>query len=126
VASFLADPQHTAVLAVSTAEEMPVTETLELRMRVRQELDLDLAQVVVNAVVSHRFSAEDERKLRAALPSPASHAALSAAGWVRHQRSQIARLRRSLGGLPLVTLPFVFESALDLAGLERLSRELDR
>ena len=31
MASFLGDPRRTAVVAVSTAEEMPVTETLELR-----------------------------------------------------------------------------------------------
>ena len=35
VASFLGDPRRTAVVAVSTAEEMPVTETLELRTRLR-------------------------------------------------------------------------------------------
>ena len=68
----------------------------------------------------------NERTLRAAPPSPARHAALFAATWARHQRSQISTLRRGLHDVPLVTLPFVFESALDSAALERLSRELER
>ncbi len=126
VASFLSDARRTAVLAVSTAEEMPVAETLELRARLREQLGLDLSLVVVNAVVPHRFSGADERMLRAAPPSPARHAALFAATWARHQRSQISTLRRGLHDVPLVTLPFVFESALDAAALESLSRELER
>jgi anion-transporting ArsA/GET3 family ATPase len=126
VASFLSDARQTAVLAVSTAEEMPVAETLELRARLQKQLGLDLSLVVVNAVVPHRFSGADERTLRAAPPSPARHAALFAATWARHQRSQISTLRRGLHDVPLVTLPFVFESALDSAALESLSRELER
>jgi anion-transporting ArsA/GET3 family ATPase len=124
VASFLGDPLRTAVLAVSTAEEMPVSETLQLRSRVREALGLDIALVVVNAVVSHRFSLADEQTLRAAPPSPVRHAALFTAAWARRQRAQITRLRRGLEGVELVTLPFVFGSAVDLAALELLSREL--
>jgi anion-transporting ArsA/GET3 family ATPase len=126
VASFLADPQRTAVLAVSTAEEMPVAETLALRARLRDQLGLDLSLVVVNAVVPHRFSGADERTLRAAPPSPARHAALFAATWAHRQRTQISNLRGELEGVPLVTLPLVFESALDARALERLSWELVR
>jgi len=126
VASFLADPQRTAVVAVSTAEEIPVTETLELRTRLREQLGLDLSRVVVNAVVPHRFSSAEERTLRAAPPSPPRHAALFAATWARQQRRQISRLRRGLHDVSFVTLPLVFESALDSAALQQLSRDLER
>lgn len=125
IAGFLADPQRTAVLAVSSAEEIAVSETLELRAQLRDQLGLDLALIVVNAVVRHRFSEREERTLRAAPPSPARHAALFSATWARHQRMQIARLRRGVRDVELVSLPFVFESALDWAALEQLSRELD-
>jgi anion-transporting ArsA/GET3 family ATPase len=125
IASFLTDPQRTAVVAVSSAEEMPVTETLELRSQLREQLGLDLALNVVNAVVSHRFSARDERTLAAAPPSAARHAALYSATWARHQRTQIARLRRDMRDVGLLTLPFIFESSLDWAALELLSQELD-
>jgi|SRR5271166_3876782 len=125
VASFLGDPLRTAVLAVSTAEEMPVSETLQLRSRLREDLGLDLDLVVVNAIVPHRFSGSDERTLRAAPPSPARHAALFAAAWADHQRAQIARLRQGLEDVAIVTLPFVFQGAVDRAALEQFSRELD-
>jgi anion-transporting ArsA/GET3 family ATPase len=125
IAGFLGDPRRTAVLAVSTAEEMPVSETLELRGQVQKQLGIDLSLVVVNAVVRHRFSERDERALRATPPSPARRAALFSAAWTRHQRAQMARLRRGVRGVPLVRLPFVFGSALDRPALERLSRELE-
>jgi len=125
VASFLADPLRTAVLAVSTAEEMPVSETLQLRSQLREELGRDLVLVVVNAVVPHRFTDGHRRALRAAPPSPAQHAALFLANWARYQRAQIARLQRGLQGVALVKLPFMFQSALDPAALELLSRELE-
>jgi anion-transporting ArsA/GET3 family ATPase len=125
IAAFLADQRRTAVLAVSTAEEMPVSETLELREQVREQLGMDLSLVVVNAVLRHRFSEAEVRTLRSAPPSAARHAALFSAAWTRHQRTQIARLRRGLQGVALVTLPFVFDSALDPAALEQLSRELE-
>ncbi len=126
IASFLGDPARTAILAVSSAEEMAVSETLQLRSRLRDELGLDLSLAVVNAVVRRRFSGGEEGALRAAPRSPAQHAALFMATWARHQRAQIARLRRGIPGVALVTLPFVFGSALDRASLERLSQELER
>ena len=126
IARFLADPRQTAVLAVSTPEEMPVSETLVLREQLREGLGLDIALVVVNEVVAHRFTKREERTLRDAPASPARHAALFSAAWTRHQRGQIARLRRAAGGVPLVKLPFVFGSGLDAVALERLSWELER
>jgi hypothetical protein len=113
------------VVAVSTAEEMPVTETLELPGQLRAQLGLELELVVLNAVVPHRFSDRDRRTLLAAPPSPAQHAALFSATWARRQRTQITRLRRGLPDVALVTLPVVFQSALDRGALERLSRELE-
>jgi anion-transporting ArsA/GET3 family ATPase len=124
IASFLEDPSQTAVVAVSTAEEMPVTEALELRAQVREQVGLDLALVVVNAVVAHRFSGREERTLRGAPASSARHAALFAAAWAHQQRVQIARLRRELKGVALQTLPFLFQSPMDKPALEWLSREL--
>ena len=125
VASFLGDPRRTAVLAVSMPEEMPVGETLQLRSRLREDLGMDLALVVVNAVLPHRFSDADQRTLRAAPQSPARHAARFQASWAHRQRKQIARLQQGLQAVALVTLPFVFQSALDLAALELLSGALE-
>jgi anion-transporting ArsA/GET3 family ATPase len=125
IESFLRDPQRTAVLGVSTAEEMPVSETLELRRRLPKELGSELALVIANAIVPHRFSARDKRALQAAPPSPARRAALFAAAWRDQQRAQLARLRAGIRHVSLVTLPFVFGGGPDRAALEALSRELD-
>ncbi len=125
IASFLGDRSRTAIVAVSTAEETPVSETLQLEARLRDELEMELALTIVNAVLPPRFSDRDEATLRSAPPSPARHAALFFAAWARHQGTQIARLQRGLGGAALATLPFVFESALGPAVLERLSEELE-
>jgi anion-transporting ArsA/GET3 family ATPase len=111
IAGFLGDSRETAVLAVAIAEEMPVSETLELRSRLREELGMALAAVIANAVVPHRFSARDERTLRAA-------------AWADQQRAQLTRLRAGLGNVPLLTFPFEFRGALDRAALQALSREL--
>jgi anion-transporting ArsA/GET3 family ATPase len=125
IASFLRDSRQTAVLAVASAEEMPVSETLELRARLRADLGFDLALVIANAVVPQRFSDRDEHMLRSAPPSPARHAALFAAAWADQQSAQLVRLRAGIGDVSLVTLPLVFARALDRAALEALSRELD-
>jgi anion-transporting ArsA/GET3 family ATPase len=126
VAGFLGDARRTAVVAVCTPEEMPVAETLELAPRLREQVGLDLSLVVVNAVVPHRFTRHDERTLQAAPPSAAQHAALFAASWARRQRAHIVELRRGVGGVPVVTLPLVIESALDAAAVDQLSREFER
>jgi anion-transporting ArsA/GET3 family ATPase len=125
IAGFLEDPRQTAVVAVTTAEEMPVTEAIELHGQLRTQTGLELALTVVNAVVPHRFSEREERTLRAAPRSPARHAALFSAAWARHQRAQISRLRGNLPGVALVTLPFLFRSTIDRSALEQLSGELE-
>jgi anion-transporting ArsA/GET3 family ATPase len=126
VAGFLRDARSTAIVAVTTAEEMPVAETLELRERVRGELGLELATVVVNGSVADRFSDRDERPLLAAPPSPARNAALFMATWAHRQRAQIAALRRGIAGIPLVTLPLIFETSLGADALELLAGSFER
>ncbi|MGB2712073.1 MAG: ArsA family ATPase, partial [Conexibacter sp.] len=51
----LSDPAQTGVVAVALAEEMPVTETLVLRDRLREQLGLELAAVIVNALARVRI-----------------------------------------------------------------------
>lgn len=132
MAASLADPSFTGVLAVARAEEMPVTETLELRDALQRELGLALDRVVVNAVLPARFTAREAAALRAAAKgangSAAARAALAAAlsahGRASGQRAQIRRLRAGLGGAP-VELPFLFSSVLDAAALDTLARVLE-
>jgi anion-transporting ArsA/GET3 family ATPase len=98
----LSSPERTAVLAVATAEEMPVNEALSIR----DALGPQLAGVVVNGLLPQRTTAAEEAAL-AASPSPSARLALSHARRARAQRGQLARLRRSVD-VPVTTLPFVF------------------
>jgi anion-transporting ArsA/GET3 family ATPase len=74
----LGDPTQTGVVIVATPEEMPVTETLELTARLRDETVVDVAAVVVNRVLPELFTRGEEEVFRA-LREPEPEAALAAA-----------------------------------------------
>jgi anion-transporting ArsA/GET3 family ATPase len=126
--AMLSDPERTAVVAVATAEEMPVNETLALRDALAAPpLEQPLAAVVVNGVMPQRFRGAEVAALEAAPPSRAARAARAEAARARAHRSQLARLRRAVGDTPVRTLPFVFGAdGLDGAALARLGEELTR
>jgi anion-transporting ArsA/GET3 family ATPase len=101
------------VVAVATAEEMPVNETIGLS-RALQEDGLELDLVIVNGLYPPRFGPEDVEELTAALGRTRSRrsrsalrAALSEHARAEVQREQHARLAAELGGR-LADLPYVF------------------
>jgi anion-transporting ArsA/GET3 family ATPase len=123
----LDDPARTGLVVVTTPEEMPVTETLELVERVRAETGVDIAGVVANRVLPALFS---ERQLdvfeRLDAPEPLRllvHAAgarvadvLDAARMTESRRrigaGHLNRLRESLGpSIPVVIVPELFTRA---------------
>jgi len=117
----LSDPARTGVVGVSLPEEMPVNETLALGEALRRQMGLDLDLVVINGLLPDRFSDSEAQALRDA----GAHSALSAHARARAQRDEVARLRAGLDGRPTVELPLIFTAALDAAGLEALSHELE-
>jgi anion-transporting ArsA/GET3 family ATPase len=132
--SFVSDPRRTGVVGVALPEEMPVNETLHLERRLREEMDMALDAMVVNAVYPERFSAAEAKRMEAVGEtgaSPAARGALDAAVAERHraraQRAQVRRLRREApDGLPSCTLPYLFDVAPGRGTWERLGRDLDR
>ncbi len=56
----LGDPGTTGVVVVATPAEMPVSETLQLTSRLREETNVDLAAVVVNRVLPELFGRGEE------------------------------------------------------------------
>ncbi|MGA2925386.1 MAG: ArsA family ATPase [Solirubrobacteraceae bacterium] len=130
IADTIADRRFTGVIAVATAEEMPVSETLILRDElVRDRLALDA--VIVNALYPARFDDAQVQRLQAAAataPTPLARAALRAAlsehSRVLTQREQQARLGAELG-MALVELPFVFADQIGPAQLELLADALE-
>jgi anion-transporting ArsA/GET3 family ATPase len=128
----LADPAHTGVVAVTTAAEMPVTETLQLQRALREAPGLELDAVVVNRLLSSRFAPAELAPLRAALAEhpgdPAARAALRVAlqaeGHARFERAQLARLRRATALRPAV-LPLLVDAEPGLGVIERLADALE-
>jgi anion-transporting ArsA/GET3 family ATPase len=129
VDELLRDRDRCGYVAVTQGTELAVSETLELQQGLRDQIERELDLVVFNAALPRRF-AEPELRRIAAIDSdhPAGEAALRAATAVhervRLQNNQLARLRRHK--LPLLRLPFLFQSRLDLAALERLANRLER
>ena len=116
IAHTIADRDFTSVVAVSTASEMPVNETVWLHDELRTD-GLALDAVIVNALYPDRFSDDDSELLerarsrsRSPLTSAALGAALSEHARARSQAEQYQRLRSALGpgGPPLLTLPYLF------------------
>jgi anion-transporting ArsA/GET3 family ATPase len=122
IGRFLSDPAKTGVIAVTTPEQMAVTEVLALRDGLAT-LDVALDGVVVNEALSVDFSGEDDAALRSAPSDPAINSALWLSERARTQRRHVERLRRELPGLPRARLPFVFEE-LDRGGAGQLAEHL--
>jgi anion-transporting ArsA/GET3 family ATPase len=108
----LSDPKTSGVLAVTTPEEMPVSETIELIGRLEAETTVGLAGVVVNRVLPELFGTREEQvfeaisaapvtgELSALLGGPAEPLLEAARLMVRMRRSRVAyvqRLREALG-----------------------------
>lgn len=122
MAELLADPSITALNVVTSPEEMPVSETIDLVATARERLDVPLGAVVVNRVLPEPFTRADE-PVFAALRGPGAtvvlrdevgpgvEAVLDAAGLAsalrRSSAVHLARLRESVG-LPLLYLPYLF------------------
>ena len=130
VSAMLADPARTGYIAVALPEEMPVNETIDLEARLRGAVGLGLDAVVVNGMWPERFTAHDITKLRAAERDgldpegcAAVRAALAAHERVKAQRAHLRRLAAHTDA-PVTTLPFVFESELELDHYRRLAAEL--
>ena len=119
------------MIAVALAEEMPVNETIDLERRLKDEVGVKLAAVVVNAVLPERYSNAEAEQLEGVdgQGGPATReavaTALAAHTRAKEQHSQIARLKRALDA-PVTTLPFLLTPEVDMDGLRELAAELGR
>jgi anion-transporting ArsA/GET3 family ATPase len=131
IAATIADREFTAVLAVSTPEEMAVAETVELSAALEQQ-GLALHVVILNALYPARFGPEEIAVLSRALPqapSAESRSALAAALSERARAADQRLLKERLCdqlAAPIVTLPYLFCERIGPHELERLADELGR
>ncbi len=123
----LHDPARTGLVVVTTPEEMPVTETLELVERVRTHTGVDVAAVIANRVlpalfserehdVFERVAAGDSRGLLVDAVGRAVTTVLDASALVEARRrvgaGHLDRLRAELAGrVPLLVVPELFTRA---------------
>ncbi|HEV2761335.1 MAG TPA: ArsA family ATPase [Acidimicrobiales bacterium] len=124
LADLLADPATTGLVVVTTPEEMPVNETIELVQKVRSETRIDVAAIVVNRVLPELFSGDDEAIFeRLSEPARSDRLADAARGPVgpvldaarlavtlrRTRAGHLEHLRTSLDpSFPLLYVPYLF------------------
>ena len=122
MSELLSDPAVTALNIVTTPEEMPVAETIDLVGRAREELNVPLGAVIVNRVLPELFTTHDEEMFEtlASPPvlddlttdlGPGVRSVLDAARLaVAMRRSRIEHLNRLRDevDLPTLYLPYLF------------------
>ncbi len=120
----LSDERQTGLVAVCTPEEMPVSETLELVTRVREETTVRTSAVIVNRVLPELFGQREEEifeQLRepdaervlseraGGSVTPVLEAARLAVTLRRTRSTHLQRLQAGLpADLPVLLLPYLF------------------
>jgi anion-transporting ArsA/GET3 family ATPase len=136
----LSDPVQTGLVAVTTPEEMPVSETLELVARVREETTVQMSAVVVNRVLPELFGQREE-EIFEQLRAPEVEAVLSTrAGGsvapvleaarlaVTMRRTRAGHLQRLQAGLPpdlpVLLLPYLFSRTYGMRTTKQVAQSL--
>jgi anion-transporting ArsA/GET3 family ATPase len=140
ILEILQDPRMTGAVVVTTPEEMPVTETIELVDRLDTDTEVHLAAVVVNNVLPELFGTREEA-LFASLRAPEALAHLvarlgpgvetvldGAALAVERRRARAVHLDRLQSELraevPIVYLPYLFLRHHGVRATRQLAEEL--
>jgi anion-transporting ArsA/GET3 family ATPase len=133
----LGDPRTTGIAIVTTPEEMPVNETIELQGRLRAETNTDLAAVIINRVLPELFGRGEEEVfdrlwepsvrelLDAELGGPVEpllEGARMAVTLRRTRTEHLERLREGIRpGVPLLYLPYLFARSHGLRSTRQLA-----
>jgi anion-transporting ArsA/GET3 family ATPase len=136
----LSDPLITGVIAVSTPEEMPVNETIELAVRVKEETTVQLSAVVVNRVLPELFGRHEEEVFDAlAEPAPLARlnelvggdaspvfdAARLAVTMRRTRTTHLDHLRQNIDeAVPMLYLPYLFARSHGLRTTRQVAASL--
>ena len=136
----LSDHDRTGLVAVCTPEEMPVNETIELAVRVREETTVQLSAVVVNRVLPELFGHREEMVFDAlCAPGPSEElaglvdgdvapvldAARLAVTMRRTRATHLERLRRGIDeSVPLLYLPYLFTRSHGLRTTRQVAASL--
>jgi anion-transporting ArsA/GET3 family ATPase len=137
----LADPVVTGAVIVTTPEEMPVTEAIELLGRLESETDVNVAAIVVNKVLPELFG-RGEQQVFDALNSVEGRRAFAQvvgddpaalldgadlASRLRRSRGKhLERLRSEIpGDRPMIFLPQLFSASHGIRSTRELAEAFD-
>jgi anion-transporting ArsA/GET3 family ATPase len=138
MAAILEDPNRTAVAVVTTPEEMPVVETIELLEKLEAESKTKAAAVIVNRALPELFTQSEEavfgrmteadaieiiRSRIGGEPAPYFEAARLAIGLRRTASENLHRLRESIT-VPTFYVPYVFTAGYGLRATKLISEAL--
>jgi anion-transporting ArsA/GET3 family ATPase len=130
----LTDPERTAVSIVTTAEEMPVNETVTMYRTLRDDLAMPTGVLFVNRLHGGGLAVADAEKLEraaAAVRDKPTRQLLDAVaarareeiGWAALNARHRARLAAEVP-LPTIELPFLFAEEFGFAELRGLAERL--
>jgi anion-transporting ArsA/GET3 family ATPase len=134
VHALLEDPTQTAIHLVTTAEEMPVTETIETYGKLHDELGLPAGMLVINRV--HRGVGDEDLVARlqagAGRVSPAERTvamevaarAIEENAWAAINRMEMERLRAAVP-LPAFAVPELYAEEFGAADVGRVADLLE-
>jgi anion-transporting ArsA/GET3 family ATPase len=128
IATMVADPAFTGFVAVTTAEEMAVNETLSLRDALKAD-GLSLSALVVNRLSPDRFTRDEVTELEGCVvEAPDAVQGAVRAAVFEHQRAslesaQVARIAGQMAA-PLVALPLLSVDEFGQAALHTLADAL--
>ncbi|MDQ6615704.1 MAG: ArsA family ATPase [Actinomycetota bacterium] len=136
----LGNPRTTGVAIVTTPEEMPVNETIELRGRLQAETNVDLAAVIVNRVLPELFGRREEEVFErlwdpevsellegevGGSVEPLLDGARMAVTLRRTRAEHLERLRAGIDpGVPMLYLPYLFARSHGLRSTRQLAEAL--
>lgn len=135
VLGLLRDPVSTAAVVVSTAEEMPANETLEIFAGLG-EIDLAVAALVLNQIHCAPCDQAPLSRLLESLPQSSSdpddmlfaeavRRADEEAGWARINANHVHRLEKDLA-VPSVRFPYIFCEEFGAEQVETLAAVFQR
>jgi anion-transporting ArsA/GET3 family ATPase len=131
IVDLLTDARRTAVNLVTTAEEMPVNETLEMYEQIRAQLHMPLGLLFVNRVHRAEFTPADLQRLALRIDSltdPLQRAVAEEAvsrgreegGWSAINQTYMDQLRHEVA-MPLVEIPFAFAEEFGAAQVQAIA-----
>jgi anion-transporting ArsA/GET3 family ATPase len=131
------DPDRTAFVIVTLAEEMPANEAVEMRLLVKEELRFQVGCLVVNGIypelleepeLEERHGKRFEELMEALREDRRWRPLLESALSFQRRRAMNRRYVQRLASdftEPLLLLPFLFTRSLELEAMEGLSRRLE-